>query len=57
MQLKSLVIGGILENDRIKIENEITGFFCQLFSGMHGRSGIVTGEARPSTVILKVSRF
>ena len=28
-----------------KIENKITGFFGQLFSGMHGRNGVVTGEA------------
>ena len=27
-----------------KIENEITGFFGQLFSGMHGRNNVVTGE-------------
>ena len=25
-------------------ENEITGFFGQLFSGMHGKNGVVSGE-------------
>ena len=43
--LEKLVIDGSLEIDRNKIENEVTGFFNQLFSGMHGRNGVITGGA------------
>ena len=43
--LEKLLIEGILENERNEQENETTGVFGQVFNGMHGRNGVVTGEA------------